>query len=28
MKIDRVGENWSAEHGRIQCPSPFSPRFF
>jgi hypothetical protein len=23
MKIDRVGENWSAEHGRIQCKSDF-----
>lgn len=23
MGIKRVGENWSAEHGRIQCPPPF-----
>lgn len=23
MRIDRVGENWSAEHGRSNCRSPF-----
>lgn len=27
MRIDRVGENWSAEHGRIQCPSLFNMGF-
>lgn len=28
MGLKRVGENWSAEHGRTQCPSLFNRGFF
>lgn len=27
MRIDRVGENWSAEHGRTNCDSQFTRGF-